>query len=175
MSSQPWRLVYVSRNDVVGGDRVRMEVDRILATARRRNPSMGVTGALLFNQNRFAQVLEGPQEAIQDLFTRIQLDERHSEVHLLAFEEVTERTFASWSMAFVGEDSEAARRFSEIGGDADFLVERLDGELIFDLMRLHLLEHEADTELTELTGRDDDRLEPAEWEAVASSFDVPEG
>lgn len=121
MSNHLWRPVYVSRNDIVGDDEVvRHEVDDFLSTARHRNPSMDVTGALLFNLHSFAQVPEGPRDAVQDLFTRIQLDGRHSEAHLLAFDEVEDRTFASWSMGFVGEDSAAARRFTEIADETGF-------------------------------------------------------
>ncbi len=134
-----WRLVYVSRNCIVGEDEeLEREIDQILATSRRNNAGRGITGALLFNEGSFAQVLEGEHAALQDCFGRIQVDERHDSVQLLAFEPIAERSFATWSMAYEATGTHAAARFGEIAHSTDHDRSLLDGDVIFELVRLHL-------------------------------------
>ena len=48
-----------------------------------------------------SQVLEGERSAINRLYARIIRDPRHKDVELLPLEEISERRFAKWSMAFV--------------------------------------------------------------------------
>ena len=73
----------------------------ILATAQAHNPANGITGALCQGQGLFLQVLEGERSAVNRLFGRIVLDRRHRDVELLQMEEITERRFGQWSMAYV--------------------------------------------------------------------------
>ncbi|CAN5134840.1 hypothetical protein BH09PSE2_BH09PSE2_09450 [soil metagenome] len=95
-------LVYVSRNAIEesGGD-LKVELDRILTAARRNNPGIGVTGALIFSENCFAQVLEGPTAAVEAIFRSIETDPRHCDVLVLKREPIALRPFPNWSMAFV--------------------------------------------------------------------------
>ena len=101
------QIAYVSRSRLPEDD-FDKEVQSILATARSNNPANGVTGALLFSMGFFAQVLEGPVDAVEDLFEIIQLDERHDQVRVLYYRPVSVRAFSDWSMAYAGVvDSEA--------------------------------------------------------------------
>ncbi len=102
MSSRLSTLVYSSRNAIedAGGD-VRVELNRILSSARRNNPGLDVTGALVFSENRFAQVLEGPEASVDAIYNTIEIDPRHCDVVILKREAIRERTFPRWSMAFV--------------------------------------------------------------------------
>ena len=68
----------------------------------------GVTGALLFNEDLFAQVLEGPLEAVEQIFEQIQRDQRHSDVTILESGPAVERDFPEWSMAFAPMNRTAA-------------------------------------------------------------------
>ncbi len=61
----------------------RAEPGRILATARANNRQLGVTGALLFTEVSFAQILEGPLGPIETKFERIRCDLRHSDMAVL--------------------------------------------------------------------------------------------
>lgn len=143
MNDDLYRLVYVSNNEIDGDlDEVRAEIDRILGIARDRNPRVGVTGALMFNADCFAQVLEGPRSGVEGVFERIQVDLRHSAVNVLDFRPVAERAFANWSMAYVGQQSEASQRFGDLAGATGFDPAGLDGDHIFDLVRRHLAEVE---------------------------------
>ena len=141
MPEDLYRLVYVSRNDITGDTgAVRREVDQILATSRRNNARAGVTGALMFNHGCFAQALEGPHDALQGVFERIQCDPRHSRVVVLAFEPVAQPAFAEWSMAYVGADPGALEEFSDLHLAGGLTTDPLAAERVFRLLHDHLRE-----------------------------------
>jgi hypothetical protein len=95
------RIVYCSKGCIPGGEaEIRHELDSILSSARRKNSVVGVTGALLYNAGCFAQVLEGPQDAVEDIFETIQMDNRHHEVAVIECGAVADRLFPEWSMAY---------------------------------------------------------------------------
>ena len=85
------------------------DVDDILRVARERNAQQAITGALLFRQDLFVQVLEGERSAVSEVLTGIVGDPRHHDVVLVGAREITRRDFADWSMAHVSltEDSVA--------------------------------------------------------------------
>ena len=97
--SEVFRIVYCSRN-AIGRDVAGRDLDQILEAARRNNAQVGVTGALLYSKGFFAQVLEGPFEAVQQVFERIQIDHRHTDVVILTAENASDRNFADWDMAY---------------------------------------------------------------------------
>jgi hypothetical protein len=144
MNNQLYRLVYISRNEIAGDDAtVHREIEQILAASRANNPVANISGALMFNAGCFAQILEGSHDDIQNSFERIQCDSRHSHVVVLAFERTAERRFPSWSMAYIGADSDASVRFGTIMQQSDFDATLLKGDHIFDLLNEHLLEAES--------------------------------
>jgi hypothetical protein len=75
----------------------------ILRQSKENNPRAGVTGVLCYcsNAHVFLQVLEGGRGAVSAVYNRIAQDPRHAEVVLLSYEEIGERSFASWSMGQV--------------------------------------------------------------------------
>ena len=104
--TQLHRVLYCSRNLIPGpSEAVAADVRSILAASRRNNARDGITGALLFSQGCFAQVLEGPLDAVEGAFERIQCDERHGEVTVLQSGPIMARDFPNWSMAFTGPDA----------------------------------------------------------------------
>lgn len=105
MSQPLFSLAYFSRNAIEGtADEMESAIAAILASARRNNARHGVTGALLFSDGCFAQVLEGAREDVEMVFETIQCDPRHSDVTIMHLHEVDERSFGAWSMAFGGID-----------------------------------------------------------------------
>lgn len=103
--TQLHRVVYCSRNVIPGAvEVVAADVREILTVSRVNNARDGVTGGLLFSEGCFAQVLEGPLDAVEAVFERIQCDARHCEVVVLQSGPITKRDFPDWSMAFVGTD-----------------------------------------------------------------------
>ena len=127
-----FRVVYFSRNAIQGSlETQRAEVNAILETSQRNNRATGVSGVLVFNNGVFGQVLEGPSEEVEDTFDRIQADERHFDVTVLETAPLTQRSFAQWSMGFVGADTSFQSMFGDIGAATSFDLAALDAEKIF--------------------------------------------
>jgi hypothetical protein len=136
------RLVYYSRNRLAHFDeRGAADIAQILETSRINNAAVGVTGALMFNAGYFAQVLEGPQEAVEATFERIQQDQRHGDVSLMSFEPA-ERTFADWSMAFVGKSQDALQRYGGIAKSSGFDPSSMSGDRVCEILHDLLIQEE---------------------------------
>jgi Sensors of blue-light using FAD len=96
------RIAYCSRSSVTGSRaEIEMQTRKILATARTNNREARVTGAMAFNEDCFAQVLEGSPGVLAPLFERIRRDPRHRDVKILAQTQPMRRLFPQWSMAYV--------------------------------------------------------------------------
>lgn len=78
------------------------EVDDLVAVARSRNATLDVTGALIFTEMHFAQILEGSAAAVEELMVSIRADRRHREVSTVSVIETPQRRFPDWSMAYSG-------------------------------------------------------------------------
>lgn len=142
--SDLYRLVYASKNLLGASEsETRVAVERILEASRRNNARAGVTGALMFNDGAFAQVLEGPQKGVEDTFERIQRDLRHGDVTVLECRPVTERSFAEWSMAFVGRSTAGRAEWSRLAIESGFDLRRLDGDQVFAMLHNLVLEEEG--------------------------------
>jgi hypothetical protein len=76
-------------------------LDEILLQSHRNNPRRGITGLLCATNDVFVQVLEGGRDEVCELYNAIVRDDRHSEVRLLVYEEITERRFGNWTMGKV--------------------------------------------------------------------------
>ena len=136
MADQLYRLVYYSRNHIEGDAQAfESDVADILAKSRANNARDGITGALLFNAGCFAQVLEGPLPKVEAAFERIQQDERHGEVSLLALDPVPGRSFGNWAMGYVGSSDTEATRFAAVGQESGFDPARLSGDQIHTLRK----------------------------------------
>ena len=86
---------------------------RLLYHSYLRNASAGVTGALIFENNSFGQVIEGPRTQIEDLWGKIQKDTRHKNIHLVESKPIKQRSFSKWTMVFQGSE-EVAKKLPEI-------------------------------------------------------------
>ena len=94
MQSQLKRVVYVSEKTDVSDTTLK----DIIASSKKNNPEEDVTGCLLSGSNSFLQLLEGPAEFINTLYSKISKDNRHKNVITLCDEKIDERLFLSWSM-----------------------------------------------------------------------------
>ena len=92
------RLLYASRPVAPLTTAV---VDSILAQSRAHNPRLGITGVLCYSQDLFLQVLEGGRDEVCELYNTIVRDDRHAQVRILSFEEISERRFGHWTMGHV--------------------------------------------------------------------------
>ena len=94
-------VLYISR-PLIQSPEADLAVAEIVRVARERNGSLGVTGALLFTGERFAQVLEGTRAAVKDLMVSINGDARHTDVVVIREEQVSAARFARWTLAYSG-------------------------------------------------------------------------
>ena len=94
MQSQLKRVVYVSEKT----DFSDTTLKDIIVSSKKNNPEEGVTGCLLSGSNSFIQLLEGPAEATNTLYSKISRDNRHKNLITLCDEKIDERLFLSWSM-----------------------------------------------------------------------------
>jgi hypothetical protein len=84
------RIAYVSR--AAGGIGTR-EVYDIIRRAHNRNGAAGLTGALLFLDGCFVQVLEGERFRLDDCLARIAADARHHGLELRLRASTEQRLF----------------------------------------------------------------------------------
>lgn len=92
------RLLYASRASAPLSQGI---VESILEQSRRKNPALGVTGVLCFSDDVFIQILEGGRDEVCELYNAIAGDERHTNVRLLVYDEISERRFGGWTMGQV--------------------------------------------------------------------------
>ena len=74
---------------------------KILADSRVNNKLADVTGALVYADGNFLQVLEGNQEAVSNLVEKIAKDRRHKDIKVSFQTDIERRTFKAWEMAYV--------------------------------------------------------------------------
>ncbi len=107
------QLIYFSRSQVgTRPEAVASAIWAIETRARRFNTQAGITGALYYSGPHFAQVLEGPREAVLLLIAAIAADTRHTDVTIVREEMVPTRAFGGWAMAYVDGTSEEIIRLS---------------------------------------------------------------
>ncbi|WP_300395688.1 BLUF domain-containing protein [Henriciella sp.] len=85
-----YRLAYVSTAD---DDLSAYDLQDILEAAIRNNGKVGVSGTVLFNGLNFLQILEGPEAAVENIYARICMDERHAHVVTIFRESGVRRCF----------------------------------------------------------------------------------
>jgi hypothetical protein len=131
-----YRLLYCSRNQIRGTpEEIIREIRVILASSRRNNFPAEVTGALLFNDGLFAQVLEGPIDSVSRIFEIIQRDSRHSDVTVLENGEADHRDFPEWSMAFASSNEHSALSSAIPAAGAALSDTSAAGEQVLQLLR----------------------------------------
>lgn len=77
-----------------------MVLDQILTEARGNNSRLGITGILLFRENRFYQYLEGFESDVRKVYDSISRDSRHNRFRVLMQEPVDHRRYSGWSMGY---------------------------------------------------------------------------
>lgn len=110
------RLVYFSEN-VLDPQRgpVLAQLKEIVAVSQKNNKTLEITGALVFDDLWFIQILEGDRVTIVRTFERLKEDERHANVVLVELCDIDERLFGNWWMGL------ATRNEITLPGFAPFL------------------------------------------------------
>jgi hypothetical protein len=102
------RIKYVSRFAMPFREN---ELEELGERAAEKNKDLDITGVLITSGGLFYQVLEGPKDAVDEIFGYIRADKRHTDLVVLGIEEdVTQRLFPDWPMKTVNLDAEAHAR-----------------------------------------------------------------
>jgi Sensors of blue-light using FAD len=96
-------------------------VAQIVRRARTFNASAQITGLLVFDGERFCQLIEGPEDAVVRLAARIEVDPRH-EQFLIAKQgsHAGPRRFATWAMGYALDPGQGfmEKLHGALGGEA---------------------------------------------------------
>jgi hypothetical protein len=101
------QLVYVSNRKPICKQE---EIDKILASCKKNNPALNITGVLLYSDTKFIQLVEGEYTVINDLYNKIKTDPRHDQARLISLGPIQAKSFPSWHMG--------ARKM--VGSEVDF-------------------------------------------------------
>ena len=91
------QIIYASQASMAFPPETLLE---LLTFCRRANPRAELSGLLVFRDDTFLQLLEGPAERVTRVYEKICVDPRHHDIRLLADRQVEERYFPDWSMGF---------------------------------------------------------------------------
>lgn len=92
-----YQIIYLSTANELMDDNSLIE---LLKQSREKNKILDVTGVLLYFDGNFMQLIEGSKIDIKSLYNEIRNDGRHKNVITVVEDEVPERLFPDWSMAF---------------------------------------------------------------------------
>ncbi len=129
------RLVYISENqiDSAGGSIVK-QLGEILRASKQNNERLGITGALVFDDMWFLQVLEGDRRAIWRQFEHINNDERHANVMLVEMKDVERRIFGNWWMGLATRNAATEHLFEPFTKNGRLLADEMSAAAILALM-----------------------------------------
>ena len=116
----------------------------LLKKSRASNDKVNVTGALMYKNGIFVQMVEGSETDIETLREKIYRDSRHGGVLTLIRGTAETRVFGEWTMHFIVGDKQDARardanyRCLRGKGDIeDIVIERESYQLSPDTDELH--------------------------------------
>lgn len=89
------QLVYVSNRKQKCTDE---EIEKILASCKKNNPPLNITGILLYSDKKFIQLVEGESKVIMELYDKIKKDDRHTNPMMISLSPIKEKSFPSWHM-----------------------------------------------------------------------------
>lgn len=142
--SNLFRLAYISKNNFTGPlEEQKENVQSILDVAQRNNKKVDVTGALLWSGDYFCQVLEGENEALEDLFETIQMDSRHNEITVLHFEPIDRRSFSEWAMAMAGNEPTMRFDIKGIRASKDEILMQETGKDLVNVLEQLVQKHQS--------------------------------
>ncbi len=92
------QLFYVSNSSL--SFKGQEDIDKILQKASSHNSAHGISGILLYHSGIFLQFIEGADDEVKKLYSKIFSDPRHNNVTLLFDIEAQHRIFSEWGMAY---------------------------------------------------------------------------
>ena len=92
------------------------DLEDLLEQARERNAQRGITGALVYVDGIFLQILEGDAGTLRTLMARIASDLRHEAVTVLQEGDVPSPRFSDWTMAYLSATPEQVAAWLSLPG-----------------------------------------------------------
>lgn len=130
-----FRLVYYSRNAIKElGRPIAAEMKTIMNASNRNNPPAGITGALVFNDHYFAQILEGDRKSVTQKFCRIAADSRHTDIVILDAQPIGSRVFDGWAMAYAGHSPDIDRIYLKYSTSIGFAPAKMTAASLCNLI-----------------------------------------
>jgi len=103
-------IIYMSRGVHPMTDH---ELQRLLQQDRTENERQSITGALVYGDGQFMQIIEGEESVLASLYAKLLNDPRHMNVVKLADKQILQRSFQEWSMGF---QTVSGEEFSQLAG-----------------------------------------------------------
>jgi hypothetical protein len=95
-------LVYASRaTDLFSPS----QLSELIRSSAERNAFRDISGALLYCDGFFVQMLEGEEWVVRDCYEKIAGDPRHRDVLELVCLPITKRSFGGWAMSLLHQES----------------------------------------------------------------------
>ncbi len=136
------RLIYVSRATSLYS---REELAELVRRSSVSNARRDISGALIYSDGYFLQLLEGADSGLVALLARIASDSRHYDVQQLSLRPILSRSFQGWGMSFLHEENtlhadrvriakiigrlESAPCLEELGESASVLLDELKSSI----------------------------------------------
>ena len=89
-------------------------IDQLLERSKQNNATKRITGAMIYANGYFMQLIEGPQIAVDKLYSAIEADPRHEVLSLLHSQEIKDRHFSDWAMEYRDSDDLGERALMTI-------------------------------------------------------------
>lgn len=78
------------------------DLHAMMRGAQSRNRAEAITGLIIYDRGTFYQWLEGPTAGIDRILSSINLDPRHTDIHVLSRGIIRSRQFSGWEMQVAG-------------------------------------------------------------------------
>jgi len=109
----PYRLIYSSEAVPGFGEK---ELRQLLLRCRKNNSESGITGALIFVDHVFLQILEGNKPDVIALMEKVRNDPRHRNIKVFSEREDDKSLFSAWGMANLTPDLESLSSWAGMEG-----------------------------------------------------------
>jgi len=91
------------------------EIEELASQAAKKNAGNDITGVLMAKGGVFFQIIEGPEENIDELFTNILKDPRHEKIITLGIQiGDLKRLFPNWHMKEINLDTTTSERLQPV-------------------------------------------------------------
>lgn len=106
-----YRLLYISYASPLMNNQ---ELENILQKSRANNKKDEVSGMLLYHEGVFIQLLEGPEDSVKKIFSKITLDARHENLFTLMASSGGGRLFKGCPMGYKELDTNDIKIISQL-------------------------------------------------------------